>query len=251
LPAGRIAPNLEKGKEEPVRKLQRSRSDRVLFGVCGGLGEYLGLDPNLVRILWIASLLAGGAGVIPYIAAIFLLPEADAPAVESTGPGGARILGFVLIALAGILFLRTFGVEWISTRVFAFWTLGVLVPLVLLVAGVFLVWPRARDAVGFTERRKPRRSVSDRILAGVAGGIAAELNVDSNLIRLAFVLVGVVTSGFALVIYLLLVLVLPEEEIPAPAAASPPPPPPPSAAPTPEEPPEEAPRDQDPPGEGR
>lgn len=197
-----------------MKKLERSRSDRILFGVCGGLGEYLGVDANLIRVVWILSLLGGGAGLLPYVAAIFLVPESEVVGPEARG-NGSRILGFSLLALAGILFLRAFGVDAFGARVFAFWTLGVLLPLTIAVAGVFLVWPRARDAVGFSERHKPRRSVSDRVLAGVAGGMAAELNVDANLIRLGFVLLGVVTSGFAVVIYLLLVLVLPEEEIPA------------------------------------
>lgn len=218
-----------------MRRLERSRSQRILMGVCGGLAEYLRVDPDLIRVIWILSVLCGGIGIIPYVVAIFLLPEGDEDvAAAQSGSLGVRLLGLALIGLAGLLLFRAFDVAWFGTPLFAFWTLRILLPVALLVAGAFLLWPRARGAVGFSGSRKPHRSVSDRVIAGVAGGIAAELGVDANLVRLAWVLAGVVTSGFAAVIYVLLILVLPEEGLPAPPAAGPVPvPPPPPASPEP------------------
>lgn len=198
-----------------MKKIERSWDNRMLFGVCGGFARAFGWDSDLVRVMWILTSLLGGAGIFVYVAAIFLLPEAERPQGEESPVSGSRILGLVLMGLAGGLFLHAFDVNLLGARLFKFWTIGILLPLTLLVAGVFLVWPRARSAVGFGER-KPRRSVTDRVLAGVAGGIARELDVDSNLIRLAFVLAGALTSGFALLIYLMLVLVLPEEEVEIP-----------------------------------
>lgn len=214
-----------------MKRLERSRSQRILMGVCGGLAEYLRVDPDLVRVIWILSVLCGGIGIIPYVVAIFLLPEGDEEvAAGQSGSLGVRLLGLALIGLAGLLFFRAFDVAWFGTPLFAFWTLRILLPLALLVAGAFLLWPRARGAVGFSGTRKPHRSVSDRVIAGVAGGIASELGVDANLVRLAWVLAAVVTSGFAAVIYVLLILVLPEEELAATSAAGPFPPAPPSSA---------------------
>jgi phage shock protein PspC (stress-responsive transcriptional regulator) len=57
------------------RRLERSRSDRWLTGVCGGLGAYFGLDPILFRIAFIVLTVAGGAGLWLYLAAWLLLPE--------------------------------------------------------------------------------------------------------------------------------------------------------------------------------
>ena len=59
-----------------TRRLYRSRSNRQLFGVCGGLGEYFGIDPTIVRILFILLALAGGPGIIFYIILALLMPEA-------------------------------------------------------------------------------------------------------------------------------------------------------------------------------
>ena len=57
------------------RRLERSRSDRWITGVCGGLGAYFGLDPILFRIAFIVLTVAGGAGLWLYLAAWLLLPE--------------------------------------------------------------------------------------------------------------------------------------------------------------------------------
>lgn len=54
----------------------RSRSDRVLAGVCGGLADYLDLDPTLVRVLWVViTIFSVGIGVVAYILLWLLAPE--------------------------------------------------------------------------------------------------------------------------------------------------------------------------------
>ena len=60
---------------EPVKKLYRSIKNRVIGGVCGGLGDYLNLDPVLIRVLWIVLLFAAGLGVLAYIIAWIIIPE--------------------------------------------------------------------------------------------------------------------------------------------------------------------------------
>lgn len=61
---------------ENVKKLYRSRSDRRVAGVCGGLAEYFEIDPLLVRILFVIATLAGGPGLLVYIVLALLMPEA-------------------------------------------------------------------------------------------------------------------------------------------------------------------------------
>jgi phage shock protein PspC (stress-responsive transcriptional regulator) len=58
-----------------VKKLYRSREDRVLGGVCGGLAEYLALDSTLIRLLFVVFALAGGPGLLAYIIMLFVVPE--------------------------------------------------------------------------------------------------------------------------------------------------------------------------------
>ena len=117
-------------------RLYRSRTDRMLFGVAGGMARYLNLDSAIVRLVWVILFLAAGAGILLYIIAAIVIPEepvgsvppgapAAAPAgspgaasgpTQSAGPGwpgggarrdgssGAIVLGAILI-LAGAWFL--------------------------------------------------------------------------------------------------------------------------------------------------
>lgn len=70
---------------EVVRKLRRSRRQRMISGVCGGVAEYFDVDVTLIRLLWTAFVLLEGAGIILYIAAWVIIPEAK----EGEGEGNA------------------------------------------------------------------------------------------------------------------------------------------------------------------
>ncbi|WP_319506786.1 PspC domain-containing protein [uncultured Methanolobus sp.] len=57
-------------------KLRRSRNDRMLAGVCAGLGEYLGVDPVVVRLLWaVGTFFSLGTGLLIYVLAWIIIPE--------------------------------------------------------------------------------------------------------------------------------------------------------------------------------
>jgi phage shock protein C len=61
------------------RKLYRSRSERMIAGVCGGLGEYFGIDPTLVRVLFVAATVLGfGAGPLIYLFMMIVVPSEPA-----------------------------------------------------------------------------------------------------------------------------------------------------------------------------
>lgn len=57
-----------------MKKLYRSRENKVLAGVCGGIGEYFEIDPVIVRLIWIVLTMIWGFGFFLYIIAIFLIP---------------------------------------------------------------------------------------------------------------------------------------------------------------------------------
>ena len=59
---------------EPKR-LYRSKNDRVLGGVCAGLGNYFNIDPVLARVLWAVSFFAFGVGFLAYLIAWIIIPE--------------------------------------------------------------------------------------------------------------------------------------------------------------------------------
>ena len=102
-----MPPPPEGSSDGPV--LARSRDDRVIGGVCGGLGRYLGIEPVLVRIAFVVLAVAGGSGLLAYLLAWLLIPEerpGDSidPAPRSSGANGPVIIGALLVA-AGIAML--------------------------------------------------------------------------------------------------------------------------------------------------
>lgn len=72
-------------------RLYRSRDDRMLFGVAGGMAEWMDLDPSVVRLVWALLILAGGVGLLLYIIAAIVVPEApyEATGAAGTAPGAA------------------------------------------------------------------------------------------------------------------------------------------------------------------
>ena len=118
----------------PTRRLYRSRSDRMLGGVAGGLAAYLQVDPALTRLAFAALVLAAGTGLLAYIIAWIVIPEepegqaapalpappaqadatmaaaplgAPAPAPRTASPSGrgARLVAGAVLVTLGTLFL--------------------------------------------------------------------------------------------------------------------------------------------------
>lgn len=57
------------------KKLYKSRTDKKLCGVCGGIAEYFDMDVTLVRLAWVAFTLLGGSGILAYIIAAIVMPS--------------------------------------------------------------------------------------------------------------------------------------------------------------------------------
>lgn len=148
------------------QRLRKSRTDKVLFGVCGGLGEHLNIDSVLVRAAFVALAFASGVGVVAYIALAFLMPspveEESQPAPETrdvgevggtplseAGSSGTRVLGDRVTQrtrnTAGLI-LVVVGLAFLLANLNFFWWFdwGVLWPLVLIVIGGWLLLGRFR-----------------------------------------------------------------------------------------------------------
>lgn len=57
------------------KRLTKSNKDKKIFGVCGGIANYLDCDPTIIRLIWAGSVIVFGVGVLGYIAAALILPE--------------------------------------------------------------------------------------------------------------------------------------------------------------------------------
>jgi phage shock protein C len=118
------------------KKLYRSSSDKVLAGVCGGIGEYFAVDSVIIRLLWVVFTLMGGAGLIAYIIAAIIVPAdpsgysaGDSYArTEDPGSGARRsggnssrntslVLGAALVLFGGFLVMKDF-IPWMHRDLF-------------------------------------------------------------------------------------------------------------------------------------
>jgi phage shock protein PspC (stress-responsive transcriptional regulator) len=118
----------------PPKRLTRSRNDRVIGGVCGGLGRYFNVDPLLFRIGAVALIFLGGTGVLLYLAALLLVPnEGQAAPIAPGAQGRNRALVIVAVVVA---LLIAFPFLLIGGAVVA----GIGIPLAILVGAGVLVW---------------------------------------------------------------------------------------------------------------
>lgn len=58
-----------------MKKLYRIEDGKVLAGVCGGIAEYVNIDPTIIRVLWAVLTLCFGVGILAYIVCIFVIPK--------------------------------------------------------------------------------------------------------------------------------------------------------------------------------
>jgi len=147
----------------PRSRLERSRTDRVVGGVAGGIGRHIGVNSNLVRAVFIGSSFALGFGVIVYLLTWLLAPlepataDVEPPARRIRMPTRGQALGIGLVA-AGLVVLL-----WIS----GLWFGGELGwPVVLAAIGFAILWARSGD------EGRPRWTLSSlgTPLGSVVGG---------------------------------------------------------------------------------
>jgi phage shock protein PspC (stress-responsive transcriptional regulator) len=150
-------------------RLVRSRRDRWIAGVCGGLAEHFRIDPIIVRVAAVALVFAGGAGLLLYLAGVLLLPEGDAPVAgeEATAADGrgraATVAGAVALVVALVVLLPGgifFG--------------AVLIPLAVLALAALLVWwLSSGEAPTGTPREVARRTALGLGVLAVCAALAA------------------------------------------------------------------------------
>lgn len=72
---GVIAEEQRRKKDMETKRLTKSDNNRVLCGVCGGIGEYFNIDPVVIRLLWVVFCCLGGSGIVAYIIAAIIIPS--------------------------------------------------------------------------------------------------------------------------------------------------------------------------------
>jgi len=130
------------------KRVYRSTTEKVIGGVCGGLGEYFGIDPTWVRVLFVLSIFANGVGLLAYLIGWIVIPRQSEPGGEAAGPGdqpatalksqaqrmhrGAGFLPGIILVVLGMVFL--------FDRAFYWFDFDYIWPLVLVGIGVILIY---------------------------------------------------------------------------------------------------------------
>jgi phage shock protein C len=142
-------------------RIYRSVSDRMIGGVCGGLGVYLNIDPIFIRLLFVLLLFGSDFGFILYILLWILIPEEGKAfgfkdesfgekvrsmgddiqvAVTQPHPQAGLILGIGLILIGGLLFLERLDLAWLD-----WFNMDILWPMLLVVGGIALLFRQRRE----------------------------------------------------------------------------------------------------------
>lgn len=121
--------------------LRRSTEDKVVAGVCGGLGRYFGVDPIWFRIAFVVLAIGGGSGVLLYLIAWVAMPEQRTGEDLGQGPSsigaqGPVIAGVALIAV-GLMLLINNLVPWFDR---------IMWPLVVVAVGLAMIYSGSRHA---------------------------------------------------------------------------------------------------------
>src|SRR5262245_637263 len=164
----------------PRRPLLRSRSDRVLWGVAGGLADHLGFSAMLVRVAFVLTTFFGGAGLLAYLVLAVALPEDDGTGHPVPASVWARLGKVVLVCvLVAVGLFVAAGLVVVSAWVTATGH-GTVIAIAVIVLGLGLV------AAAFAGDAR-RRIVPLLVVAGLALGIpagavaAADIHIDESI----------------------------------------------------------------------
>lgn len=130
------------------KKLKRSSSDKVLAGVCGGIGEYFNVDPVIVRILWVlVAFMPGGPGLIAYIVCALIIPEDNGVIYQDTSSNSSNsssnnssntpiFIGIALVVVGAYMLARLLLPQHIFRyfNIFRYW------PILLIIAGLYIIY---------------------------------------------------------------------------------------------------------------
>jgi len=129
------------------KRLYRSRHEKIIGGVCGGVGRYFDIDPTIVRLILVLLFFAKGIGALAYLIAWIIIPikPYEAEMSESTKPKSSNypssswykyLPGIILIAV-GIFLLLQINFYWFDSELF--WAAA------LIIGGLFLVFHKHKN----------------------------------------------------------------------------------------------------------
>lgn len=224
---------------EPKR-MYKSRRDRMIDGICGGIAEYFDIDPTIVRGLFILLILFGGTGILLYIGGMIIMPvnpyhlamiqSGDIPPTKNTPK---RTWGVIFIIIGLLFLLRNFG--WFAFHHIWHISWGLVLPILFILLGMALIYSHQQsrerrqtgrgepeqegdikmnaeqnDAPSYKRLYKSRR---DRKLFGVCGGLGDYFSLDPTVVRLLFIFMTILSVGTGILLYIAMAIFVPDEHL--------------------------------------
>jgi phage shock protein C len=202
-----------------MQRINRSNSERIISGVCGGVAKYFGIDPTIVRLVWVFFTLFGGAGLLAYIIAAIMIPDelAQSTSINFDSIKNNPLWGVLLILIGIILFFRYDHILFMVWDTFWDNLLNVFLVMSLVGVGLYFLYSKTNEAKEVNSNDKVwellHLSILDKKLAGVCGGFGQSLNIDPTIVRILWVFGTFMSIGVGVLLYIFLALVLPERTI--------------------------------------
>ncbi len=214
-----------------MKKLYRSKKERIIGGFCGGLAEYFQVDPVLVRIIFVIAVFINGVGVLLYLAGLIIVPnnpDENGEPVKISPLSRAKDTYFwgILAVVIGIILLIKES-QWFYFFHIYDLDLTLLLGGGLILAGIYMIYNFSRnssDKVSEIEENleEARNNVmshikfykksDEKIISGVCAGIADYLKIDVSMVRIATVILAILTKGILVIAYILAIFMLPDHK---------------------------------------
>jgi phage shock protein PspC (stress-responsive transcriptional regulator) len=199
---------------QPKKKLLKSVKNRILFGVCSGLGDFFNIDPIFFRLIFILSLFWDGWGIIIYLILAIVIPAyprtnvIENEELNFQPDKKFKTMTGSFIILLGVYLLLT-EMEFVNYKGF----LGlkdqeIITSLILALSVIYFLNYELRTVTD-EEPSLYFRNSHHKIIAGVCWGLAGYLRTEIFLIRIFFILFTIITLGTGIIIYCTFILTVP------------------------------------------
>jgi phage shock protein C len=193
-----------------------NRNNSIIGGVCSSIADQWDIDPLIIRLSFILSIIFGVWGIVIYLIAYIFMPKYKQ--VLQTNDGKKVLFNKINFITAAALGLTILLVDVIFDFMGIFsgtsllgLTEIVLMPFILVGMGILLIIKRksSKEKISTGVNKYLFRSSTDKKLGGVCGGLSSYLNLDSNIIRLIWIFFSFLTVGLGVLVYLLFVIIVP------------------------------------------
>ncbi|MFH0733394.1 MAG: PspC domain-containing protein [bacterium] len=196
--------------EDEIIRLQKSNSNKIIFGVCGGLGEFFQLKANFIRIAFITTAIFTQWVFLLYLLLAVLIPKqknADIEINNSETVGSYFGLLIVFVVLFDFITSQFPSLSFIFRIV----DKDVIWGLYFLIAGFYL-YSRANYFVQFNNiipSTNLYKSRMNKIIGGVCSGLAEYLEFSRMSVRVVWLLLSILSFGMFFIIYVIMVFIIP------------------------------------------